>query len=244
MRRAAEVLLEPEGVRRDPPARGEAGARVASTLTRSLGSRGSPRGQPDGEDLVWSGDVAACVTTRPAGRFDAEDTYVWSEPLAEPLTAMNSRLYCHAGNNPKTRNVVAYATVVPFHPSSVIHQAGHAAIKPGEPAGTLTGGGTPASVAVIPFNAEQVTHPENRSLCMPGEPAHTLANSRIPESIACTHGRFVRRLTPRECERLQGFPDDWTLIHKASDAARYRALGNAVAVPVVEWIAKRLKESV
>ena len=48
----------------------------------------------------------------------------------------------------------------------------------------------------------------------------------------------VRRLTPRECERLQGFPDDWTAC--LSDSARYRCLGNAIAVPVVEWIGKRI----
>jgi DNA (cytosine-5)-methyltransferase 1 len=44
----------------------------------------------------------------------------------------------------------------------------------------------------------------------------------------------VRRLTPLECERLQGFPDDWTA--SQSDSARYKQMGNAVAVPVVEWI--------
>ena len=44
----------------------------------------------------------------------------------------------------------------------------------------------------------------------------------------------VRRLTPVECERLQGFPDDWTA--GQSDSARYKQMGNAVAVPVVEWI--------
>ena len=49
-----------------------------------------------------------------------------------------------------------------------------------------------------------------------------------------------RRITPREAERLQGFPTDWTLIEGASDSARYRALGNAVAVPVVEWILRRI----
>jgi len=48
----------------------------------------------------------------------------------------------------------------------------------------------------------------------------------------------VRRLMPIECERLQGFPDGWT--DGQSDSARYRQLGNAVAVPVVEWIAKRI----
>ena len=57
-----------------------------------------------------------------------------------------------------------------------------------------------------------------------------------------TNGKMysgVRRLTPLECERLQGFPDGWT--EGQSDSARYRQLGNAVAVPVVEWIVKRIK---
>jgi DNA (cytosine-5)-methyltransferase 1 len=51
----------------------------------------------------------------------------------------------------------------------------------------------------------------------------------------------VRRLMPVECERLQGFPDGWTA--GQSDSARYRQLGNAVAVPVVEWIGNRIMAS-
>jgi len=47
-------------------------------------------------------------------------------------------------------------------------------------------------------------------------------------------GSTVRRLTPVECERLQGFPDDWTA--GQSDSSRYKQMGNAVAVPVVEWV--------
>lgn len=50
----------------------------------------------------------------------------------------------------------------------------------------------------------------------------------------------VRRFTTLECERLQGFPDNWT--EGQSDSARYRQMGNAVAVPVVEWIIERLVE--
>lgn len=49
---------------------------------------------------------------------------------------------------------------------------------------------------------------------------------------------MVRRLTPVECERLQGFPDGWT--EGQADSSRYRQLGNAVCVPVAEWIGKRL----
>lgn len=48
--------------------------------------------------------------------------------------------------------------------------------------------------------------------------------------------KLIRRLTPTECERLQGFPDGWTDLPGASDSARYRALGNSVAIPCVEFI--------
>ncbi|MDD5970338.1 MAG: DNA cytosine methyltransferase, partial [Paraprevotella sp.] len=47
---------------------------------------------------------------------------------------------------------------------------------------------------------------------------------------------LIRRLTPLECERLQGFPDGWTDIEGASDSSRYKALGNSVAIPCVEFI--------
>jgi site-specific DNA-cytosine methylase len=57
----------------------------------------------------------------------------------------------------------------------------------------------------------------------------------------------VRRLTPRECERLQGFPDDWTLIpwrgkpaDQCPDGPRYKALGNSMAVNCMEWIGERI----
>lgn len=48
--------------------------------------------------------------------------------------------------------------------------------------------------------------------------------------------KLIRRLTPLECERLQGFPDGWTLIPGASDSARYKALGNSVAIPCVNFL--------
>ena len=63
----------------------------------------------------------------------------------------------------------------------------------------------------------------------------------------------VRRLTPLECERLQGFPDGWTDIgewtdskgkkHKDADSPRYKALGNSIAIPYWEWLAKKVAES-
>lgn len=53
----------------------------------------------------------------------------------------------------------------------------------------------------------------------------------------------VRRLTPRECERLQGFPDEYTRISdKTADGPRYKALGNSMAVPVMRWIGERINK--
>ena len=59
----------------------------------------------------------------------------------------------------------------------------------------------------------------------------------------------VRRLTPVECERLQGFPDGYTNIswrgkNEAPDGPRYKALGNSWAVPVVRWIGQRIKNEI
>ena len=60
----------------------------------------------------------------------------------------------------------------------------------------------------------------------------------VPESHEHPHriSKLIRRLTPLECERLQGFPDHWTDIPGASDSARYKALGNSVAIPCVEHV--------
>lgn len=70
-------------------------------------------------------------------------------------------------------------------------------------------------------------------------PAVTATDGKLHERGArVTDGvSMVRRLTPVECERLQGFPDGWTEGH--SKTQRYRMIGNAVAVPVAEWVARR-----
>lgn len=66
--------------------------------------------------------------------------------------------------------------------------------------------------------------------------ALTVSNTRIQQSY--TVGHVVRRLTPTECARLQGFPDDWN--KSQSNSVRYRQFGNAVAEPVVRWISRKL----
>jgi site-specific DNA-cytosine methylase len=60
----------------------------------------------------------------------------------------------------------------------------------------------------------------------------------IRATTLITEPMRVRRLTPTECERLQGFPDGWT--DEQSDTQRYKQMGNAVTVNVIEWIGSRL----
>ena len=72
------------------------------------------------------------------------------------------------------------------------------------------------------------------------DPAFAVRATKVSTVAETKQGQetIVRRLTEIECERLQGYPDGWTEGQSAS--ARYRQLGNSVAVPCVEWIARRL----
>ena len=187
---------------------------VSQALTRSLG-HGTPRG--DGSTPLVAG-FNACA----AG--GSRDELIYSEPCAKTLLAHPGR------GDEETESFVAGFNAYAAGGSETGYSPGLSV--------PVRGGNPPA--AVIPFSAAQVTSPHNRNRCEPGEPAHTLASSGPPESIAEVSGAWVRRLTVRECERLQGFPDGWTQVAGVSTSARYKALGNAVAVPVVEWIARRL----
>jgi DNA (cytosine-5)-methyltransferase 1 len=80
----------------------------------------------------------------------------------------------------------------------------------------------------------------------PHDTANIRASSGGSSRSYVADGWAVRRLTPRECERLQGMPDDWTLVPRrngklAADAPRYSAIGNSMAVNVMRWIGRRIE---
>lgn len=79
---------------------------------------------------------------------------------------------------------------------------------------------------------------ENGDLC--GTLQKGTSGSSLNSIHPVRHGLLIRRLTPMECERLQAFPDLWTEVMSASDSARYKALGNSVAIPCVEFIMEGL----
>jgi len=96
----------------------------------------------------------------------------------------------------------------------------------------------------IAFDTTQITSGENRCNPRAGDPCHPLSDCAHPPAWATMYE--VRRLTPIECERLMGVPDDYTNIpyrgrNDSPDGPRYKALGNGFAVPVVRWIGERIE---
>lgn len=77
---------------------------------------------------------------------------------------------------------------------------------------------------------------------MPEKRRFPVVHTHAPAS-----GIVPRRLTPLECERLQGFPDNWTEFYadgsRVADGPRYRMMGNAVTVNVAEWIGQRIRSA-
>jgi site-specific DNA-cytosine methylase len=97
--------------------------------------------------------------------------------------------------------------------------------------------------------AKRAQSPTDDESWVEGEVSPTLngfdvGDTRATTVVAAT-GSMIRRLTPIECERLQGFPDGWTNVGSAGkptpDSHRYKQLGNAVTVNVAKWIASRAR---
>ncbi len=97
-----------------------------------------------------------------------------------------------------------------------------------------TGKGDGAGMIIYPM--AQITNPTNGSNPAPGDPSPTITGNAGKMLLIPT----VRRLTPMECERLQGFPDNYTNIPGAKDGPRYEALGNSMTTHVMRWIGRRI----
>lgn len=111
--------------------------------------------------------------------------------------------------------------------------------------GGSNGGGSETLILDISHHSDVVREYKNTS------PTLTARMGTGGNNVPCLFERSVRKLTPIECERLQGFPDDWTRIsHKGKskefcpDSPRYKAVGNSWAVPVIRWLGERIKNEI
>lgn len=266
-KRAAAVLFEPACLRGDSPPRREAGERVAPTLDVRAGRSGETTFHTSG-GLIPETVGTICADSHP-GSYTGQDAYTGrlvahslraegfdaSEDGTGRGTPLVPTTYAatdykegkfesvqQAGPLTTSADRTRSAPVVAF--SCKDHGA-----DAGEQSPTLrsmshdsshaNGGG---QVAVAFQEAQTgVREYETAGTLRADGPGHDPVGTRIRE------GHAVRRLTPTECERLQGFPDGHTLIpwrgkdaEACPDGPRYKALGNSMAVPVMAWIGQRI----
>lgn len=243
-----KVLFEFEGVRRDTaPSRKTREDFAAGTLRGTQG--GSDVGhacekhltahtlRAEGFDASEDGTgrgtpfvpvLARCVATREGSSQDYESTTM--------VPVLANTLQRHHGN-PQLDQTLAFDT------TQITSATNRSNPQTGDPCHTLAKG---AHAPAIAFSAKDYGGDASFELSptpRAGGHATSHANGGAPPAVMAS-AMQVRRLTPRECERLQGFPDDYTLIpHRgkpASDGPRYKALGNSWAVPCVRWIGARI----
>jgi DNA (cytosine-5)-methyltransferase 1 len=235
----AAVLFEFDGVRRDLAPSREAGQEVAGTFT----ARAKSGGWGQDPNLAAGGymqPVAPTVTNGPPfsrtgnERVEAEAIVVQPYPVANCLTArmhkgINSTL--DEGQTPVVVGTDCYNGAI----------TGDVAATIGTPGSSVNASGPTVMQAVAQVVAPALTAANN--------PSRSPQSSEVTQQVASVHQATmqVRRLTPVECERLQGFPDNYTAIpwrkkpaSECPDGPRYKALGNSWAVPVVRWIGERI----
>jgi len=274
-RRAAAVLFERHSLSGDPAPRREAGERIASTLGGSSQSGGFRTTDPDNSGAFIPEVSPALKSRDYKGASSDGDGDGDGAPLipevADPITAHEQRTYTHEGTNFRLRNVIAFSGKDDGHDAGGISPTLRGM---SEVDGNANAGGQVA-VAIAENQRGEVREMDtvsslNEGGGKPGQGYPAVAftasdqsnaagwernyyptlNAQVPNDSSniqqgIRQDMVVRRLTPRECERLQGFPDDYTLIPyrngMSKDGPRYKALGNAMAVPVVRWIGERIQ---
>ena len=225
---AAEVLFESEGGERDNPKGGEAGKEVAYSL------RANPSHSGDKGD---GGINTTMVTAFMAGQGAKAGGIAASETLSPTLKGAGSgtnqvptiaQTLTSGGNGKRGYLDPVNTTMVVFD-----RQRSDEYGEGSENVSTLSARDYKSASDLIWHN-----HQQDGSIRMQEDGTAPTVSRQWGTGGNNVPFVGVRRLMPIECERLQGFPDGWT--DGQSDSARYRQLGNAVAVPVVEWIGRRI----
>ena len=231
----AAVLFEFEGLRRDSAPSREKGEAVAPTVTG-----GAPFSRT-GNERVEIDAVSMCLNAGAMGRLDAESETLL--PVAATLDASDGRKW---GSNQWINQGKAIIQPVAFHPTQ------DDLISSTEICHSIGANENATAAVATPINTQMAmrgpdtsnTTREGLGVGNPGDPAFTL---QAAHHHAVATAMQVRRLTPVECERLQGFPDNYTAIpwrkkpaSECPDGPRYKALGNSWAVPAVRWIGERI----
>lgn len=266
-----KVLFESEGVRRDSPPSREPGEKVTGTFTartRGGGTLGTDFELDGGlvpERLAFGGnntsgaiDVAACLAVNNGasrcGDFEAgtlllepfafkashftRDKDGAPSPITPPLTA--------DADKGDQDILIAAPEPFTFDAAQITHPENRSEIGPHKPSSSLS---KTSQMHAVVFNMRGRDGENMPEVDPDGLAVQRAASGGCTRSFVATDshaGYAVRRLTPRECERLQGFPDDHTLVPYgntlAKDSPRYKAIGNSMPVDVMRWLGGRIAD--
>lgn len=246
-----EVLFEPEGMRGDHPSSREKRQELAEAAGVCPASAGFKFHQGAGAgNIGWESEQsptctadwhnqAVCIQGSMIGRSDAngpQGSGIETSGASFTLNCTDRHAVAFAQNTRDEVRVVGDGTL-----------SGALAANPGMKQTTYV-----CETANTNSNGLGAGDPV---ICMADDNAKAAIDEDMCGSLkvgggapSIAHGRMVvRRLTPKECERLQGFPDDWTKVpyrgkpaEECPDGPRYKAIGNSFAVPVVRWIGERI----
>jgi len=237
---AAKVLFDSESLSRNPPTRGKKGQEITGDVTnclRSGGDGGIPSSR--GENLV-----AATIDASYFRLYGCDNQHVDAgcpnfiiHGSQDPIS--NSEIANAIGRNQGQKNCICYAS------------AGFGQKIESDVASTLS---TNHDDRVTGNNAALVVSIQGEIIDgrRQNQNGSGISESAFALNTATVHGvaynRTIRRLTPLECERLMGFPDNHTLIEwkgkpkeQCPDGPRYKACGNSFSVNVIRWLGKRIQ---
>ena len=269
----AEVLFEREGVRRDTAPRREAGQRTAPTVTSGPPFSRTGNDRTEAEALItngshWDGPEYPHPTlnqSRNTGGVGQSNQELFSQrgaylaaagymvpvafhPTQDPISSTDGST--HALGCGSSQGQASIAVAFPINTqlglrgaeTSNTSREGIGIGNEGDPSFTLQAGhGHAVAFSIMPMNSGKDYKARETDIAQPlmtNPVGGNQGGDYVAQSMA------VRRLTPKECERLQGFPDDYTAIPGAADGPRYKALGNSMAVPVMHWIGERIQKKV
>lgn len=200
-----------------------AGERAVEVLFEPASVCGDP--SPSGEE----GEDATGEAQE--GTRDRRDLDVYVPDLAGTLTREGACEQSWRGDGSDTLIATLASEPLAFDRQSITSPTNRSRVELGAPAPTLSA--EPPMIAVEECDTDELA---SALTARDGKGGASYPDGS-PQGCQLIRGR-VRRLTPTECARLQGFPDDWN--NWIGDSARYRQFGNAVAVNVSEWIARRI----
>jgi len=226
-RRAAEVLFEPESLRGDSPKSNRKGEKSTFSPASSVDANGIQR-------TVGT----LCADTHP-GAYSGQDAYTGR---LVPVMYQNNQTDARLKEETRTSQTVLARWGTGGGNTPLVAHAFK--IRGGCEGGGKGYLGTDEKVFTLSTTQDQwiaqaFNHQSGGD--MRGINLREYPQLQAHQQTSVLHGMAVRRLTPTECERLQGFPDGYTdIMPNTPDGPRYKALGNSMAVPVMRWIGSRI----